>query len=151
MQWGGNNLLITSNKFLKISSLLDFCLFDCCHLSPRLRIQWRRWYSTSLGYLDAIFYLRKERALGEGLDSWSKRDERVVRGTWPVIIITLRGLSFFKHLCHWRFMIYVLSECISCFIFQFVFLLEWIVHLEDHVFLSLMDSWASEDLMYLAY
>ena len=47
MQWGGDILLMTSNKFLKISSLLDFCLFDCCHLSSRLRIQWRRWDSTS--------------------------------------------------------------------------------------------------------
>jgi hypothetical protein len=90
---------MTSNKFLKISSLLDFCLFDCCHLSPRLRIQWRRWDSTSLGYLDVIFYLRKERSLGEG-GFMSKRDERVVGGTLPVIIVTLRGFCFCKHLCY---------------------------------------------------
>jgi len=46
MQWGGDILLMTLNKFLKISSLLDFCLFDCFHLYPRFRIQWRRWDST---------------------------------------------------------------------------------------------------------
>jgi hypothetical protein len=56
---------MTSNKFLKINSLLDFCLFDCCHLSPRLRIQWRIWDSTSLGYFDAILYLKREISLGE--------------------------------------------------------------------------------------
>jgi hypothetical protein len=33
------NLLMTSNNFLKFYSLLDFCLFDYCHLSPRPRIQ----------------------------------------------------------------------------------------------------------------
>jgi hypothetical protein len=44
---GGNNLLMTSNKFLKISSLSDFCLFDCCHLYPRIIIHWRIWDSTS--------------------------------------------------------------------------------------------------------
>jgi hypothetical protein len=47
---------------------LDFCLFDCCHLSLRLGIQWRRWDSTSLVHLDAIVYLKKERSLEERKD-----------------------------------------------------------------------------------
>jgi hypothetical protein len=77
---------MTSNKFLKINSLLDFCLFDCCHLSPRLRIQWRRWDSTSLGYLDAIFYLNRDISLGEkGLMS-QERLERDVASNFPVYV-----------------------------------------------------------------
>jgi hypothetical protein len=77
---------MTSNKFLKIDNLLDFCLFDYCHLCPRLRIQWRRWDSTALGYLDAIFYLKREISLGEkGLMS-QERLERDVVGSFPVCV-----------------------------------------------------------------
>jgi hypothetical protein len=64
---------------------LDFCLFDCCHLSPRLRIQWRRWDSTSLGYLDVIFYLKKEISLGEGLGMSQERLERVGVGNFSCV------------------------------------------------------------------
>jgi hypothetical protein len=44
--------------------------------------------------------------LKEGDISWikegfmSKRDERAVGGTLPVIIVTLRGFCFCKHLCY---------------------------------------------------
>jgi hypothetical protein len=78
---------MTSNKFLKISSLLEFCLFDCCHLSPRLRIQWRRWDSVSLGYLDAIFYLKREISLGEGEGMSQERLERVGIGSFLCVFI----------------------------------------------------------------
>jgi hypothetical protein len=71
---------MTSNKFLKIRSLLAFCLFDCCHLSPRLRIQWRRWDLTSLVHLDVIFYLNKEISLGGGgIDEPREARERCSR------------------------------------------------------------------------
>jgi hypothetical protein len=65
---------------MKISSLLDFCLFDCCHLSPRLKIQWRIWDSTLLIHLDAIVYLNKEIYLGGGgIDEPRKARERCSR------------------------------------------------------------------------
>jgi hypothetical protein len=66
---------------------LDFCLFDCCHLSPRLRIQWRRWDSTSLGYLDVIFYLKREISLGEKGGMSQERLERVGIGSFLCVFI----------------------------------------------------------------
>jgi hypothetical protein len=64
---------------------LDFCLFDCCHLSPRLRIQWKRWYLASLVNLDAIVYL-KERSLEEGGFMSQERLERVGVGSFSVCV-----------------------------------------------------------------
>jgi hypothetical protein len=78
---------MTSNKFLKINSLLDFCLFDCCHLSARLRIQWRRWDLTSLGFLDDIFYLKREIYLGEGGWMGQEKLERVGIGSFLCVFI----------------------------------------------------------------
>jgi hypothetical protein len=78
---------MTSNKFLKISSLLDFCLFDCCHLSPRLRIQWRRWDSNSLIYLDAILYLKREMSHGDKGGMSQERLERVGMGSFLCVFI----------------------------------------------------------------
>ena len=110
--WGGNNLLMTSNKFLKINSLLDFCLFDYCHLSPRLRIQWRRWDSKSLGYLDSIFYLKREISLGEReIDEPREARERCSRQFFCVCsFVSLWAFFDCNHYYYWRLMRVVISD-----------------------------------------
>jgi hypothetical protein len=51
--------------------------------------------------LFGCYFLFKEGEISwRGVGFMSKRDERVVGGTLPVIIVTLRGFCFCKHLCY---------------------------------------------------
>jgi hypothetical protein len=111
---------MTSNKnFLKISSLLDFFVFDCFHLSPRLRIQWRRWDLTSLVNLDAIVYLKKEISLGEERDEPREARESWIRQfSYVCSFVNLWAFYDCKHYCYWRLMRAVISDCNSYILFD---------------------------------